>query len=121
MADQDFSGVWHSVYRYKNPLAPGLFSSEHDVKINQQGNTLIIESLPNESKSYLVMRLKLDGRIATGTWEENTSPTGQFKGARYMGAVQFVLSEDGNMLDGMYLVAGMRAEIKSNFWEITRK
>jgi hypothetical protein len=67
------------------------------------------------------MRLKLDGRVATGTWEEHTSPTGAHKREIYVGAIQLVLSPDGNMLDGRFLSVDRRMEVKTNFWQISRK
>src|SRR5690348_7557012 len=119
MAKQDFSGVWHSVYHYKHPGLDGLQDSEHDVKIFRRGDNLVIESLPNKEKSYLIMRLKIDGRVATGNWEEHTSPTGAHKREVYFGAVQFILSENGNMLDGMFLSVDRRNFVKSNYWQIS--
>jgi hypothetical protein len=121
MAKQDFSGVWQSVYHYRHPGMDGLQESRHDVKIHLRGDNLIIESLPNKENSYLIMRLKLDGRVATGTWEEHTSPTGAHKREIYVGAVQFVLSSDGGMLDGRFLSVDRRMEVKTNFWQISRK
>jgi hypothetical protein len=121
MIEQDFSGIWHSVYHYTSTTLPGLFDSEHDVKIHHKGDHLIIESLPNKEKSYIIMRLKLDDRVATGTWEEHSSPTGYYKGAVYTGAVQLVLTEDGKMFHGMYVAIDRRSEVRSGYWEVTRK
>lgn len=116
----DFSGTWHSVYHYTSVTEPGLLDSRHEVKFIQKGETLIVESLPNKEKSYLLMHLKFGDRIATGTWEETTSPTGTYKGITYRGAVQLRLTEDGNLLHGMYVVADRRSDIKSGYWEIKR-
>lgn len=121
MAAQDFSGVWHSVYHYISTSLPGLFDSEHDVKIVQEGEHLIIESLPNDEKSYLVMRLKLDSGVATGTWEEHSSPSGYYKGEIYTGAIQLILTDQGDMFHGMYVAHDRRKEVRSGYWEITRK
>ncbi len=121
MEKQDFGGVWQSEYHYKRPDKPGLFISRHDVKIHRRGDTLVIESLPNDEKSYLIVRLKLDGRVATGTWEEHTSPTGAHNRDIYVGAVQLVLSEDGDIFDGRFLSVDRRMEVKTNFWQISRK
>ncbi|HSW79819.1 MAG TPA: hypothetical protein VLG47_03510 [Candidatus Saccharimonadales bacterium] len=121
MAKQDFGGVWHSIYHYKHPDLPGLQKSEHDVKIYRKGDELIIESLPNDENSYLIVHLKLDGNIATGSWEEHTSPTGAHKREIYSGAVQFVLSDDGNDFDGMYLTFDRRNFVKSNYWHLYRQ
>lgn len=121
MAKQDFSGVWHSTYHYKHPGLPGLSKSEHDVKIYRRGDQINIESLPNDENSYLIIHLRLDGRLATGTWEEHTSPSGAHKREIYVGAAQFVVSEDGNEFDGMLLSVDKRNFVKSNYWYIARK
>src|SRR5579862_6799703 len=112
MAKQDFSGIWHSVYHYKHPDLPGLSDSEHDVKILRKSDSIIVESLPNKENSYLIMKLRLDGNLATGTWEEHTSPTGAHKREIYVGAAQFVLSDDGNVFDGMLLSVDRRNFVK---------
>lgn len=117
----DFSGVWHSVYHYRSPSRPGLRDSVHEVEIHETGDRLVIESLPNKEGSYIILRLKLDGDKATGTWEEHTSPTGFYKGEIYFGAVQFILTEDGNMFHGISVGAERNNEVRSNYWEITRK
>lgn len=121
MAKQDFSGVWHSIYHYKHPGLDGLQESVHDVKILRRGDNLVIESLPNEENSYLVMRLKLDERTAVGTWEEHTSPTGPHKREVYSGAVLLLLNEAGNFFDGMFLSVDRRNHVKSNYWQISRE
>jgi hypothetical protein len=120
MANHDFSGTWHNSYQYLSTSLPGVFNNEHDVKITQKGDRLIIESQPNGEKSYLIANLKLDGRVATGTWEQHSSPTGRYKGEIYTGGVQLVLNEDGNFY-GMHVYHDRREEVRSGYWEIRRK
>ena len=117
----DFSGTWHSVYYYTSSAAPGMFVSEYDVKIHHKDGHLIIESQPSKEESYILLRLSLEGRIATGTWEEHTSPSGSYKGVIYHGALQLVLAEDGQALHGMYIGFDRRMEVRSGHWEIVRE
>lgn len=124
VSKNDFSGIWHSSYTYTSSRREGVFTSEYDVNIYRRGDHLIIESLPNEEKSYLIMRLSLnlpDGRIATGTFEEYTSPTGPYEGSICPGAVQLILSEDGNTWQGKYIAYSRSMAVFANEWTITRK
>ena len=116
----DFSGIWHSNYQYTSSAKPGEFSSEYDVKILQKGNNLVVESLPNKEGAYVVLRLSLDGRIATGTWEEHTSPGGFYKGTIYHGAVQLVVDEDGEAMHGKYVGFSRTMKVFANDWSLKR-
>lgn len=121
MAKQDFSGTWHSAYRYTSSAREGEFTSEYDVKILREDDHLVVQSLPNDEGSYILMRLSLDGRIATGTWEEHTSPTGDYKGVIYHGALQLVVDEDGNGMHGKYVGFSRNMHVLSNDWSMVRK
>lgn len=116
----DVSGVWHSEYHYTSSAKEGQFKSEYDVKIVQDGSNIVVESLPNKEGSYVVMRLSLDGRIATGTWEEHTSPTGFYKGTIYHGALQLIADEDGNALRGKYVGFSRTMKVYADDWVLTR-
>lgn len=94
--------------------------SEYDVRIHRIGNQLIIESLPNKERSYLVAKLDLDGRIATGTYEEHTSPITSYQGKIYRGALQLILDDDGNAFRGKYVAFSRTMVVFSNDWVITR-
>ena len=124
MTKRDFSGVWHSSYTYTSSRREGVFTSEYDVKIHKKGDHLIIESLPNKEKSYLIMRLTFndrDGRVVTGTFEEHTSPTGHYEGSICPGAIQLILDEDGNAFRGKYVAYSRSMVVFANEWTITRK
>lgn len=116
----DFSGIWHSVYTYTSSTQPGTFLSEYDVRIHRIGNHLIIESLANKERSYLVAHLDLDGRIATGTYEEHTSPITSYEGKTYRGALQLIVDDDGNAFRGKYVAFSRTMVVFSNDWVITR-
>lgn len=118
---QDISGMWRSVYHYTSSQKPGEFTSEYDVRIHSVGNELVIQSVANAEKSYILLRMTLDGRIATGTWHEETSPTGDYQGEVRYGALQLVLDEAGNVWRGKWVGFSRTMEVYAGNWVITRK
>lgn len=117
----NFNGVWRSTYGFISHSRGGIeCESEYFVTIHQKGGQLIVESLPNKEESYLLLRLTLDGRVATGTWSEQTSPEGYYEGATYYGALQLILSEDGKKLEGKWLGFDRNLQVNSGPWEIVR-
>jgi hypothetical protein len=116
----DFSGIWHSVYDYTSSSKPGTFQSESDVKIQAVGNQVIIQSTPNDFGDYILIRLTQDDRILTGSWYEQTSPKGSYKGVGYYGAIQLILSEDGNEMRGKWVAFDRQMNVRSDNWVITR-
>jgi hypothetical protein len=119
--DYDFSGVWHSTYTYPSTSRNGTFTGEHELQFFRAGNQLVVQSLPNDTGSYALLRLTVDGRVLTGTWHEYTSPEGYYKGATYYGAIQFVLSEDGDSMHGKWVGFGKRMDVKTGDWKLVRK
>lgn len=115
----DFSGLWHSAYTYVNKSEPKGGVSEHDVKLYKTGNQLVMQSVPNEEGSYLVIRVTQDDNILTGTWQEQSSPTGTYKGQTYYGAVQFLVEKDGH-IRGKSVLFNQEMEIITSDWELTR-
>jgi len=119
LKDLDFSGIWTSIYWYTSSRrGPGEYTSVHQLMAQRRGNQVIFESLPNDEGSFVLIRLKLDGRLANGGWEETSSPDGPFKGARFYGPMQLVLDEDGKAFRGLSLVTGREMKVKTNRVEI---
>jgi hypothetical protein len=122
MAENDFSGVWQSVYHYTSGRrGPGEYQSTHQMMAQRRGSQLVFQSLPNKEGSFVLIRLTLDGRLASGGWEETTSPTGPFKGTRFYGPAQFMIDEDGKAFRGMWLGAGRSMQVKAGKWEIVHQ
>ena len=118
--DYDFSGVWRSTYRYiSHSRGNEPHESEHYVTLHKKGNQLVVESLPTPDGSYVLLRLTLDGRVATGTWEEQTSPTGYYKGVRFYGAIQLVLDDAGTTFKGKWVGHDRNLNTNANDWELT--
>lgn len=118
--DFDFSGLWHSSYQYVNALEPEGNISEHDVKMYKTGNQVVLQSIPNEEKSYLVARLTFDPslNLLTGTWEEQTSPAGKYKGQVYYGAGQLLLESNSKRMHGKIVVYNHEMHIIAGDWDI---
>lgn len=120
MADaiNNLTGIWRSTYHYTSSSREGDFMGEHYVRLKRQGSALVLESLPRDSKSYLLIRLSLDGDIATGSWQEETDPQGYYRGAVYHGAIQLVLHKNGRKMRGKWLGYGKDQEINVGPWEL---
>jgi hypothetical protein len=101
--DYDFSGKWQSSYTFTTDSPDAAFTDAYDVDIRLAGNQLVIQSLPKEDGSYILIRVTLDDRILTGTWYEQTAPDGHYKGVIYYGPIQMVMDEDGNAMRGKWL------------------
>jgi hypothetical protein len=75
------SGIWLSSYEYESTGRGATFTSHHYVAVVQHGTRLQVRSTPG-SRSRLLMDLTANGQVLTGTWTEETSPAGYYKGAR---------------------------------------
>lgn len=118
MAETEFSGVWLSSYTFHDVERDKDFKSEHYVRIFQSGDNLVIESLPGKNSAYLILRLHLMGNIATGSWQEETSPEGFFKGSIYNGAIQLIVSDDKKSMKGKWVAFVSSKQVNSNIWEL---
>src|SRR5262249_41780930 len=76
----DLDGIWHSRYIYYNSRLEKEAEGEHYVVLRQQGSCLSGQSLLHSMDSKLRLDLSVDGSIATGTWTEQTSPSGYYNG-----------------------------------------
>lgn len=120
----DFPTRWRCVYWFPSNKFVGDQSSEYTMESHWDGDTLVLESLPNEEDAHMVVRLLLDGEIAAGDWHETTSPTGEFKGAKYSGAGQLVVSAETHFMEGKWAGAGYDRKLKKTRiycgnWEIS--
>lgn len=117
-----FAGKWHCRYWYPSNTHSGEDVSKYEVTIHQNGSTLILESLPNKEDSYMFARMVVDGDLVTGTWHESTSPTGEFEGSIYSGALQLLLNQAGEM-QGKWVGVGQEGGVRHIYtgnWEITK-
>jgi hypothetical protein len=83
-------------------------------------NQLVVESVPNEDEAYLVARFSLDGRVATGSWQEQMPQHSYYSGTLYHGAAQLVLDTDKHALRGKWVGFGKEMDVKTGPWEIVK-
>ncbi|WP_406637616.1 helix-turn-helix domain-containing protein [Amycolatopsis sp. WGS_07] len=114
-----FSGIWRSRYVYPSSGRGKSFTGEHYVVLRQQDHRLTGQSLPHSIGSRLRLELALDKAVATGTWCEQTSPTGYYQGATYHGTLQMVIDPAGRRMTGMWLGFGRDFKINSGEWQLT--
>jgi hypothetical protein len=115
----DFSGIWHSRYVYPSTGRGTTFAGEHYLVFRQHGARLIGQSLPHSTGSRLRLELAVENAVATGTWREQTSLTGYYKGAVYHGTLHLVVDPAGQHMKGMWLGFGRDFTINSGEWELT--
>jgi len=124
----NFSGRWQCVYWYPSNERDEQDTSEYVVEVFQRGNKLTVDSLPNDINSHMTVNLTVDGRLATGAWLENTSPQGEFEGLVYSGALQLLVSDDGQRMSGKWVGIGREhlgadkfaPQIYSGDWKMTK-
>lgn len=117
MADNhDFSGMWRVTYWYpSNQQAGKDESTEYYCQAQQRADKIVFESLPNRP-DHMVVNLTIDHSLATGNWSESTNPDGEFEGLEYSGAVQLLVKQDGNLLDGKWVGVG-REKLEDGSYE----
>lgn len=112
-------GIWESTYSYPSSGREGMFEGHHYVRLLQKDHHFVFESLPKVNESYLIVRLSIEDDIATGSWQEQTEPTGYYQGAIYYGAIQLVINEDHTKLSGKWVGFGKDMEVNVGPWEFT--
>jgi len=126
MTNQDFSGTWQFTHWYPTSDDSSEIQGEYQMRAVQKGHNLVLESITDDQKeAYMIVRLSIDGNVATGSWHENAEMHGPFEGAMYSGSGQLLISSDGRHMDGMWAGAGMdhaneKPRIYTGRWELKR-
>jgi hypothetical protein len=115
----ELSGIWHSQYAYPSTGRGKRFRGDHYIVLRQHGSRLIGQSLSHSTGSRLRLELVVERSVATGTWREQTSPTGYYQGADYHGTLQLVVDSTGRRMRGMWLGFGRDFTINSGEWTLT--
>jgi len=113
------SGIWRSQYTYHDRSRKTDVTVTHHVRFYPKGGELVVESVPKVNESYLVVRLWLDGEVATGSWQEVTAPEGYNKGAIFHGAAQFLITDDHRVLEGKWVGFDKDMEVATGPWKFT--
>jgi hypothetical protein len=84
----------------------------------------VLESSPDKGDSYMFVRLKVDGDVASGSWHENAKKD-EFGGAMYSGAGQLIISDDKRKMDGLWAGAGVdrttgKLKMYTGRWQLER-
>jgi hypothetical protein len=123
------SGIWHSRYWYPSNTRLGEEEiSEYLMDLHQVGDKLKATSLPTDDGSYMTIKLSVVDDLATGSWFENTAPEKEFEGMIYSGALQVIVSDDGQRMDGKWVGNGREKledgtyeqRIYTGKWELVR-
>lgn len=117
-AHQSYEGVWLSRYQYYSSGRGDSFAGQHFVVLLQHGDRLTARSLPGSASSSLSLDLTVDGAVVTGTWVEQTDPTGYYRGARYHGAIQLIAEPTGRRMAGKWIGFGKDMDVNTGPWEL---
>ena len=99
-ATDRLTGIWHSRYVYFSSGRGSEYEGRHYVVLRWRDGRLVGESLPHTTDSSLRLDLAVDGAVVTGTWSEQTSPTGYYRGATYHGSLQLMADPMGRSMTG---------------------
>ncbi|MQA16511.1 MAG: hypothetical protein GEV09_20940 [Pseudonocardiaceae bacterium] len=113
------AGIWHSRYVYFSSGRGREYEGRHYLVLRWHDGRLVGESLPHTSESSLRLDLAVDRAVVTGTWSEQTSPTGHYRGATYHGSLQLMADPMGRSMTGKWLGFGKRFTVNSGAWELT--
>ncbi|AVT33876.1 transcriptional regulator [Plantactinospora sp. BC1] len=115
---RNYSGIWLSRYEYFSSGRDGAFVGQHFVVVLQHGDRLTIRSLPNTAEGSLTIDMTVDGSVVTGTWIEQTDPSGYYRGGRYHGAIQMLVEPTGRRMTGKWVGFGKDMDINTGPWEL---
>src|ERR1041384_3499490 len=94
--------------------------------VQQQGQHVIFESKDDKHDGgYMLVRLKIDGPVASGSWHENAKQHGPFEGLEYSGAGQLIFDASKMEFKGVWAGAGLdrktnEPKIYTGRWEIVK-
>jgi hypothetical protein len=117
-ADGPLTGIWLSSYEYRSSGRGASYTGRHYVIVMQHGAVLTIRSV-DASKSRLAINMNVNGRVATGTWTEQTEGDGYYRGAVYHGGLQLIESENSRALAGSWVGFGKEGEVNTGAWSLT--
>lgn len=112
------SGEWLSTYTYSEGQ-----TSQHTLEITQSDLIVIGKTIESADESNLSFNLILDpgNNVLTGTWQEETSRQGDYKGFVFHGALQFILDLETNRAEGKWVGFNSdRSNINTGEWILER-
>jgi hypothetical protein len=114
--DGSLTGIWASRYSYYSSGRGKDMFGEHTVRLRHTGGRVAGSNDPAQGESRLTLDLSISGAIATGTWMEQTSVGGYYRGATYHGTIQLVVSPHGRSMTGRWLGFDKEFSVNSGDW-----
>jgi transcriptional regulator with XRE-family HTH domain len=111
------TGIWLSGYEYESTGRGASFTNQHYMAVVQHGGRVQVRSMPG-SRSRVMMDLTANGQVLTGTWTEETNPTGYYRGAVYHGAIQLLLEPTGRKMTGKWVGFGRDFDLNTGPWNL---
>jgi transcriptional regulator with XRE-family HTH domain len=111
------TGIWLSSYDYESTGRGATYTGHHYVALIQHGARLQVRSTP-ASRSRLLMDLTANGQVLTGTWTEETSQVGYYRGAVYHGAIQLLLEPTSRKMTGKWVGFGRDFDLNTGPWSL---
>jgi len=116
---KQLSGFWRSEYTYKSSDHHEERKSIQYVRLLPKDHGFVMETVKKVNEAYMLARFSLDGSVATCSWQQSTSPKGDYKGTLYHGAGQLIISDDAKHMSGKWVGFGKNMEVKTGPWEFT--
>lgn len=96
---------------------------EYMMRGHQRGSTLVLQSEPDATGAYMLVRVNIEGAVASGSWHESAATDGEFEGAEYSGAGQLLISDDGEQMTGLWVGSGFdhglqKLRLYTGKWEL---
>lgn len=118
-ATAPLNGIWVSRYQYESSGRADTFSNAHYVMVIQHGAKVQVRSLPDTAAGgRLLMDLTVNGAVVTGTWTEETNPSGYYHGAVYHGAIQMLLEPTARKMAGKWVGFGRDFDLNTGPWSL---
>lgn len=111
-------GIWKSSYKHYDNSRKEYLWSDFYVRLHEKNSTLIAETLPAANINYLLMKLRLDGGLATGSWQFETVHNGE-QGTLYTGALQLLLDPTHQSFEGRWVALDNRKSINDGPCKMT--
>jgi len=115
--------IWRFTHWFPNKDDSKELKGEYMMRGYRRGDTLVLQSEPDATGAYVLVRLNIEGSVASGSWHETAATDGEFSGTEYSGAGQLIISDDGEKMEGLWVGAGMdhaqqKLRLYTDKWEI---
>ncbi|OVE78815.1 hypothetical protein BVY00_01730 [bacterium G20] len=122
MGSIDYQRNWESRYTYPVDESGVQEESLHIVKFEYAGGSrTYVTSLPGQ-ESTLWMDLMLQENILSGIWQEETSPSGRYRGELFHGVIHLIMNSACTRAEGKWLGHNQRrTKVNVGEWVLERE